>query len=170
MKVAFFDRDGTIIEDYPDEVWTMIDTPTFIKGSIETLKKILDMGYKVIIITNQYLINEGFITIQQYNDITNKMLFTLRSQGIDILDVFYCAHSKSEECGCFKPKTGMIEKALKKYPNINMVEPFMIGDSLVDMELAINAKIRGFGIEVEKKSDNENIYKLTSIKEIVHYV
>lgn len=27
IKVAFLDRDGTIIEDYPDEKWCDIKTP-----------------------------------------------------------------------------------------------------------------------------------------------
>ena len=33
MKVAFFDRDGTIIKDYPDSVWTGVDEPQFIETS-----------------------------------------------------------------------------------------------------------------------------------------
>lgn len=170
MKVAFFDRDGTIIEDYPDAKWTFIDNPSFVEGAVEALKNVTSKGYRVIIITNQYLINEGFITLNQYNDITNKMLHILHHHGIEILDVFYCPHSKKEECSCFKPKTGMIEKALKKYPAINMAESFMIGDSLVDVELAANAKIQGFGIGVEKTFENKNIYQLTSIKDLLEYI
>lgn len=170
MKVAFFDRDGTIIEDYPDAKWTFIDNPSFVEGAVETLKSVISKGYRVIIITNQYLINEGFITLSQYNEITNKMLHRLRNHDIEILDVFYCPHAKTEECSCFKPKTGMIEQALKKYPAINMAESFMIGDSLVDVELAANAKIKGFGIEVEKTFENKNIYQLTSIKDLMQYI
>lgn len=170
MKVAFFDRDGTIIEDYPDAKWTFIDKPSFVEGAIETLKNVRSKGYSVIIITNQYLINEGFITLNQYNDITNKMLDTLHNQDIEILDVFYCPHLKMEECSCFKPKTGMIEQALKKYPTINMAKSFMIGDSLVDVELAANANIQGFGIGVEKTFENKNIYQLTSVKDLLKYI
>ncbi len=55
MKVAFLDRDGTIIEDYEDEFWRNVTEPVFIKGSIEGLKKIRQKGYEIIIITNQYL-------------------------------------------------------------------------------------------------------------------
>ncbi|KAA0957595.1 HAD-IIIA family hydrolase [Planococcus sp. ANT_H30] len=105
MKVSFFNRDGTIIEDYPDAKWTFIDNPSFVEGAVETLKSVISKGYRVIIITNQYLINEGFITLNQYNDITNKMLHTLRNHDIEILDVFYCPQAKKEECNCFKPKT-----------------------------------------------------------------
>lgn len=61
MKVAFFDRDGTIAEDYPDEKWTHVNKPVFTPYALQTLKYINDLEYHVIIITNQYLIGEGFI-------------------------------------------------------------------------------------------------------------
>ncbi|WP_225986064.1 HAD family hydrolase [Psychrobacillus glaciei] len=72
MRVAFFDRDGTIIEDYPDHGWTGIEHPVFIDGSINTLREVTRKGYKIIIVTNQYIINERYISIDQYQDINNK--------------------------------------------------------------------------------------------------
>ena len=44
------DRDGTIIKDYPDEKWREIKEPEFLKGSIEGLKRLKEMGYDFIII------------------------------------------------------------------------------------------------------------------------
>jgi len=114
MKVAFFDRDGTIIEDYPDHKWTHIKDPVFLADSIETLKGVNQRGYEIIIITNQYLLNEGFISIEQYKDITEKMMDVLTRQGVKILDIFYCPHSRTEGCNCIKPRTGMIAEAMKK--------------------------------------------------------
>ena len=55
LKIAFLDRDGTIIKDYPDEKWREIKEPEFLEGSIEGLKRLKEMGYDFIIITNQYL-------------------------------------------------------------------------------------------------------------------
>lgn len=63
MKIAFVDRDGTIIEDYQDDVWSHIDEPVFLDGSLRALKEIIGKGYQIIIITNQYLINDGIITL-----------------------------------------------------------------------------------------------------------
>lgn len=144
--------------------------PSFVEGAGESLKSVMNKGYRVIIITNQYLVNEGFVTLNQYNDITNKMLHTLQNHDIEIHDVFYCPYSKREECSCFKPGTVMIEQALNKCPAINMAESFMIGDSLVDAELAANAKIQGFRIGVEKTFENKNTYQLTSIKDLLQYI
>ncbi len=41
MKIAFLDRDGTIVRDYPDETWRLIKEPEFLNGAIEGLKKII---------------------------------------------------------------------------------------------------------------------------------
>ena len=35
LKIAFLDRDGTIIKDYPDEKWREIKEPEFLEGSID---------------------------------------------------------------------------------------------------------------------------------------
>ena len=74
MKVAFVDRDGTINNDYEDYKWSYVDKPVFLRGSLEGLKEINKKGYQIIIITNQYLINDGIITLSQYNIFTEKLI------------------------------------------------------------------------------------------------
>ncbi|RSL35397.1 HAD-IIIA family hydrolase [Salibacterium salarium] len=170
MRVAFFDRDGTIIEDYPDHEWTGIEHPVFIDDSFNTLKEVIRKGYKVILITNQYIINEGYITIDQYHDINNQMINKLKHQGIELFDIFYCPHGKDEGCSCIKPKIGMVKQAIHKYPEININESFMIGDSTVDIELAINMGIKGFGIGVGSNYKDQNIYQLNTIKDLTSYI
>ena len=170
MKVAFFDRDGTIIEDYPDDEWAGIKHPVFIDGSINTLKEVIRKGYRIIIITNQYIINEGYITIDQYHDINNQLKSELTRQGVELLDVFYCPHGKNEGCACIKPEIGMIKQVIQKYPGINLKKSFMIGDSAVDVELAINIGIKGFGIGVGSNYKKENIYQLNTIKDLTNYI
>ncbi|QHE54315.1 HAD-IIIA family hydrolase [Pontibacillus sp. HMF3514] len=168
MRVAFFDRDGTIIEDYPDEKWSSITAPEFVSNSINTLQKVQEKGYKIIIITNQYLINEGYITLQQYEQINKLMIERLSSQGIKVLDVFYCPHRRDEGCNCIKPRTGMIYKAINKYSNIDINQSFMIGDSKADINLAINLNMKGFGIGVD--ATDPRIKKLDNLKDLISYI
>ncbi len=170
MKVAFFDRDGTIIEDYPDHEWSSIENPVFIEGAINTLKEVSRKGYKIIIITNQYIINEGYITMDQYHNITNQMICELKRPNIEIHDIYFCPHSKSEGCNCIKPNTGMIEQAMQKYPEINLEESFMIGDSVEDISLAINMGIKGFGIDIDVECREDNIYQLKTVKDLPLYI
>lgn len=146
MKVAFLDRDGTIVNDYEDSTWSRITKPEFIEGSISTLKQLQTLDYRLIIITNQYLINEGYISINQYHQFTSLMLEELIRHNIEITDIFFCPHAKREQCKCMKPETGMVEAALTKYPNINLSESLFIGDSPVDVELANQMNIKAFKI------------------------
>lgn len=170
MRVAFFDRDGTIIEDYPDHDWTGIEHPVFIDGSINTLKEVMKKGYKIIIITNQYIINEGYVSLDQYHDINNKMKRELTRQGIELLDVFYCPHGRDEGCNCIKPQIGMIKQAISKYPGISLGESFVVGDSAVDVKLAINIGIKGFEIGIGSNYKKENIYQLNTIEDLTKYI
>lgn len=50
-----------------------------------------------------------------------------------------------------KPKDGLIKKALDKYPEINLKDCFIVGDSLCDVELGEKLRIKTFGIEIKNK-------------------
>ncbi len=164
MKVAFFDRDGTIALDYPDSVWANIDTPVLMPYAIEALKHINDIGYKVIIITNQYIIDEGYITQTQYELYNKRLLSLLKENGVEILDVFYCPHKRSDNCSCCKPKTGMIEQALRAYPQIALDNSFIVGDSVCDILLAKSLNIKSYGINI--CDDYEKHTNIESLKEL----
>jgi len=168
MKIAFFDRDGTIIKDYADEEWKNIKHLEFFSDSFLTLREVLRRGYSIIVITNQYIINEGIITIEQYNDITKQLIGKLSEHNIKLLDIFYCPHGREEGCNCIKPKTGMIQQALDKYPTINLNESFFVGDSIVDVKLAEEINIKGFGIGVDYIS--HTITKVDKLSDILEFV
>lgn len=168
MKVAFIDRDGTINKDYEDGDWKYISEPEIISGSIEALRVMKSRGYEIIVITNQYILNDGIITLNQYNEFTDKLIKVLNSYKIDILDIFYCPHSLNENCNCCKPKTGLIQMALKKYPTIDLTKSFFVGDALCDVELGNRLGIKTFGINV--KSKLFNYIELNSLYNIIIYL
>ena len=146
MKIAFFDRDGTINFDYPDAHWRNIRVPELMPGATGAMSHVLGAGYQIIIVTNQYLIGEGIVTKAQYDAFTDALLRELGKSGIEILDIFYCPHARWEPCNCSKPGTGMIEAALRKYPDIDLAHSFLVGDSPGDIQLAQNVGIASYGI------------------------
>lgn len=163
MKIAFLDRDGTVVRDYPDQDWAKIKSPEFLAGSINGMQDLIENGFEIIIVTNQYLIGEGSITIEQYCNFTEEFLRILEENHIKILDIFYCPHSRKEHCCCRKPEIGLIEQAVSKYPNIDLSSSFLCGDSICDMECAENAKIKFYGIHV----GNDQINNLSDLTDIV---
>ncbi|WP_100065454.1 D-glycero-alpha-D-manno-heptose-1,7-bisphosphate 7-phosphatase [Miniphocaeibacter massiliensis] len=164
MRVAFLDRDGTINKDYSDEKWRVIKEPEILEGSIEGLKYLKRQGFEFIIVTNQYIIGDGYITLESYNKFNNKLIEILKNNSIEIIDVFYCPHSKREKCNCNKPKPGLIQQALEKYKSIDMKNSILIGDSKCDEELANLFKLDFYGLGV----DCEN--RIDSIIEISKYI
>lgn len=168
MKVAFLDRDGTIIKDYKDEEWRFVSQPEFIDGSLDALINIQNKGYKLIIITNQYLINENIITLNSYEEFTNKFISKLKENNIDLLDIFYCPHARTEDCDCLKPRPGLINQALMKYYNIDLEHSFLVGDSLCDMELAQYFKLKFFGININISYGN--IQPVNSLIHVLDFI
>ena len=162
MKIAFLDRDGTISKEYPDEEWSTVSEPILLEGTIEGLKKLKNKGYEFIILTNQGLISKGYITEEQYEDYTNKLINKLKDNDINILKVYHCPHSSIDNCNCKKPKTGMIDKALEEF-NIDMSNSFYIGDSNSDYELATKFNLPFYGI---KGRNNDDIFKYENILEV----
>ncbi len=165
MKIAFFDRDGTIAQDYADKDWANVKTPVFMPYAIQVLSYLNRIGYQIIIVTNQYLIGEEFITQKQYEAYNDLMLKELKKAGVCILDVFYCPHARTDNCSCIKPKTGLILQALSKYPEIELPNSFIVGDSLCDIQLAENMNIPAYGINVEY--NYKKFTKIGSLEELL---
>ena len=163
-KVAFLDRDGTINKDYEDLEWKYIEDPEILENNILGLKKIINSGYQIIIITNQYLIADGIITEEQYDNFNKKLIKTLQEEGIEVLKVYYCPHNDKDNCNCKKPKTGLIDKALKDY-EIDLSNSFYVGDSYDDYELAKSFNLDFYGI---KGKNNNNIFKYNSLLDIIN--
>lgn len=173
MKIAFLDRDGTIIKDYPDEAWrqAIADAPEFYEGSITFLQQLQKWGYQIIFISNQYLINDGIITHAQFHKFNNKFLDNIRKHNIQVLDFFYCPHTDEDNCNCKKPKTGMIEQTLQKYPQINLANSFYVGDSHVDVELAEKFNLKMFHITTERFACSSNQYtQVSAAIEVLEYL
>lgn len=168
MKVAFLDRDGTIIEDYSDDKWKYVTEPRFLQNSIETLKTIKSRGYEIIVITNQYLIGEGYISQEQYEDISRQFEIILKANNINLLAIYYCPHKRADNCNCCKPRNGMVIKAFNDYPQIDISKSFLVGDSIRDVELGISINIRTFGIKVN--SEMKGFTKIQDISDVLNHI
>ena len=161
-KIAFLDRDGTISKEYSDEEWKNINTPILLNNSIKGLKIIKDLGYEIIILTNQNLIADGIISYKQYEDYNNKLINKLEDNNISILKTYCCPHNDLDNCNCKKPKIGMIDLCLDEY-NIDLTNSLYIGDSYSDYNLSKKFNIRFYGI---KGKNNDKIFKYKDLLEV----
>lgn len=144
-KAIFLDRDGTINIDHG--YVHQIDDFEFIEGSINALKKLKEMGYLLVLVTNQSGIARGYFTEEQFLRLTEWMDWSLAEQGVDFDGIYYCPHHPDgkgefkEDCLCRKPKPGMLLDAMKAL-NIDPQQSIMVGDKIEDIKAGINAKVK----------------------------
>ncbi|MFE1745029.1 D-glycero-beta-D-manno-heptose 1,7-bisphosphate 7-phosphatase [Coleofasciculus sp. H7-2] len=140
IKVAFLDRDGVINVDYGYVV--MRSQFEFVDDVFTVCRLLRDLGYFLIVVTNQSGIARGYYSEQDFLYLTAWMCEQFNRQGVPLLDVFYCPHHPQaaipnyrQNCRCRKPYPGMIEQACQKYP-IDLKRSIMIGDKTSDMQAA----------------------------------
>jgi histidinol-phosphate phosphatase family protein len=149
-KAIFLDRDGTINEDTgyigsPDKL-------SLIYGSMDAVKKINEAGIMVVVISNQSGVGRGYFTIEAVEAVNNKLSEMLGNGGAKIDAFYYCPHHPDEECGCRKPKTGLVERAAKEL-DIDLPSSYVVGDKVSDIEMAYKSGAKavlvltGYGAE-----------------------
>ncbi len=137
MKVVFVDRDGVINKDRADYVkgWREFE---LLPRSLDAMKLLAANGYRVIVITNQSVINRKMVTEAELQNIHDKMTETVAAHGGRIEAVYYCPHAPDDGCNCRKPEPGLILRAQADYA-LDASETCMVGDSLKDIECARRA-------------------------------
>lgn len=147
QKAIFLDRDG-VINKYVGFLRN-IDEFELLDGAAEAIRKINDIGYLTIIVTNQPVIARGEISFEELEKIHNKMETLLGEKGAYLDAIYYCPHHPDKgyqgenlslkiDCECRKPKPGMLFKAAQDF-NINLNLSWMVGDSKNDIQAGINA-------------------------------
>mgnify|MGYP003394163053 CR=1 FL=1 len=134
-KAIFLDRDGTINEDVGD-LYTE-DRLVFIPGAIEALK-MLQKNYLLFIITNQQGIGKGVFSEEKYLCFNEYFITLLDNKGVLIKNVYYCPHTKEENCICRKPSHYFIKKAEMEF-NIDLRNSYCVGDHPHDIQMAKEA-------------------------------
>lgn len=132
-KIIFLDRDGVISIFTPNDFIKSWEEFEFVPEAIEGVKILTDMGYKVVIISNQSGVGKGVFSKEALEEITENMKKVLRENGTDIFKVYYCTHSEDENCNCRKPKPGLFYQAKEEIGNIDFSKTFFIGDSERDI-------------------------------------
>lgn len=145
VKAIFLDRDGvlnkSVIIDGKPYPPSSIDELEIPDGVVEGLKKLSELNFLLIVITNQPDVARGKTTKRGVNAI-NKYL----KERLNIDDFFCCFHDTIDNCECRKPKPGMILEAAKKW-NIDLTKSVLVGDRWKDIESGKNAGLKSILID-----------------------
>ncbi len=139
-KALFLDRDGVINVElnylYKKEDFKFID------GIFELCRYYQDLGYLIVVVTNQSGIARNYYDEADFEKLTIWMVNEFAKEGIEIAKVYHCPHHPdiSGECNCRKPQPGMILQAQKEF-DIDLKSSILVGDKERDIEAAIEAGI-----------------------------
>lgn len=146
VKAVFLDRDGVINEliYYPEQ--GIVDSPFTVEQFRllphvgEAINKFHEMGYKVVLVSNQPGIAKGHMSEATFGKIRDKMRNDLAGDGASLDGEYYCHHhpdAKVEKlranCECRKPNPGLLLEAAQDL-DIDLSQSWMIGDGLTDIK------------------------------------
>jgi D-glycero-D-manno-heptose 1,7-bisphosphate phosphatase len=130
------DRDGVLNEKAPRAQYVRNWSEfKWLPGAKESLRRLNEAGFKVIIISNQAGINRGAMTEKDLHDIHMKMVAEVEQSGGRVDAIYFCPHDWNEGCECRKPKPGMLFQAQHDF-NLDLSRTLFIGDDERDAQAA----------------------------------
>jgi D-glycero-D-manno-heptose 1,7-bisphosphate phosphatase len=142
VEFVFVDRDGVINEKAPTGEY-VYDWEHFrpLPGVEAAIAMLNNSGRKIIVVTNQRGVALGRYQLRDVEQLHAHLQRHLARFGARV-DAFYvCPHDRNQ-CDCRKPKTGLLERAFRDFPQAKQNSSVLIGDSLSDIQAAKNFEIR----------------------------
>jgi D-glycero-D-manno-heptose 1,7-bisphosphate phosphatase len=136
-RAVFLDRDGTLMHNVPycsDPAKVQV-----LPGVAQSLRKLREYGFKLVIVTNQSGIGRGYFEEEKFW----KVQAAFEQQiGPNIIDAtYFCADHPDKATDRRKPGPGMLIEAAHDL-KLDLASCFMIGDSESDVEAGIGAGVQ----------------------------
>lgn len=163
---VFLDRDGVINVAIRGRWVDHVDDFELYPYTVDAIKLLNDCDIPVFVVTNQSGVARGTLPHAQYYAMTAKMLTLFEQAGVKITRIYECLHAKdgSVDCPCRKPKTGMIDNALREY-DIEPGRMWFVGDMATDIEMAHRANLTAIMVQSGLCNDEEMAKAIESTKD-----
>ncbi|MEO6035721.1 MAG: HAD family hydrolase [Verrucomicrobiota bacterium] len=153
---VFLDRDGTLIEE--KEYLHKPEQVSVFPGAAGALKKLLDAGFKLFLVTNQSGVGRGYFTINDVENVHAHLVDQLGKAGVRFEKIYVAPEAPEQAGRGRKPSPAFLFDAREEF-NIDLSQSYMIGDKLIDLECGWNAGVKksilvrsGYGKGIEAKA------------------
>lgn len=137
----FLDRDGVINVLLPGDYVKCWEEFRFVDGFLDWIGGVSSHFKHIIIVTNQRGVGKDLMSMNSLEEIHSRMISEIEKSGGRI-DAIYVCTALDDSDHMRKPNTGMIELAMKDFPDISMQRSIMIGDQESDRKFADNCGMR----------------------------
>jgi histidinol-phosphate phosphatase family protein len=140
QRFVFLDRDGTLVRDrgYTHR----LEDYALLPGVVPALRRLIEAGFALAIVTNQSGIGRGLFTLEEYERFERHLEQDLAEKGIPIAGSFFCPHAPGAGCRCRKPAPGLFERAARVL-GADLSRSYVIGDARRDAEAGLAAGCAG---------------------------
>jgi imidazoleglycerol-phosphate dehydratase / histidinol-phosphatase len=151
-KVVFVDRDGTLVEEPPDEQVDRLDKIRLMPGAIPALLEIRRAGFVLVMTSNQDGLGTPSFPEAEFQAVQQFILDLLASQGIRFDAICICPHFSDDGCHCRKPSAGLVRDYLDTHA-LDRTASFVVGDRDTDLQFARNLGVTGLRVRRDGGDD-----------------
>jgi D-glycero-D-manno-heptose 1,7-bisphosphate phosphatase len=145
-KAVFLDRDGVLVKQFDGRPANTAEEIELLPGVVTGLLKLQELGFQLIVVTNQGGIAHGFTTPGEVFAMHRKIDALIAAERDPtplphISGYYICPHKASDRCECRKPRPGMLINAAADF-DIDLAKSYIIGDMRSDMEAGTFAGLK----------------------------
>lgn len=172
-RFVVLDRDGTVIQER--EYLSDPEQVKLIPGVGAALRELNQMGFGLVVITNQSGIGRGFFDNEQLHRVHYRLRELLDAQGVHLDGLYVCPHEPADDCSCRKPKLGLLQKASAEL-GFSLEKSIVIGDKASDIEMgrragALTFLVRtGYGAQVAAATTAQPDYLVDDLSAAVDVI
>lgn len=141
-RILFVDRDGTLIQEPPDQQVDSLEKLELVQDVIPALLALQAAGYELVLVSNQDGLGTASFPEQDFRIPHARMLSLFASQGIRFAAEHIDPHFEADRSPNRKPGIGMLLDYLKS-GTLDLQDSWVIGDRETDLQLAANMGIGG---------------------------
>ena len=154
-RAVFLDRDGTINVDR-----NYLSDPAqleLIPGVGPALRRLMDAGFLLFIVTNQSGIGRGYYTLANMHAVNERLCEVMARDGVRFEKIYFAPEAPEQPSRGRKPSPQFLFDARDEF-GLDLAQSYMIGDKLIDLECGWNAGVKksilvrtGYGAEMERR-------------------
>ncbi len=161
-KIVFVDRDGTLIEEPPDEQVDSLAKFRLVPGVIPALIALRDAGFELVMVTNQDGLGTSSFPQAAFEAPQRLLHEILESQGVRFAGIHVDPHFPHDHAPTRKPAIGMVLEYLRA-GTLDFARSAVVGDRETDLEFARNLGVRGFRLGANGTDWPEVVRALTGL-------
>lgn len=148
MKLVVLGRDGVINQERSGGVLSS-DAWEPVPGSLEAIARFNRAGVRVVVATNQHVLRDGPLEVEDLHDIHEKMLGLVHEAGGEIDAIFFASTGDPGSHGKRQPKVALLEQIQSRY-RCDFKDMVVVGDMREDLDAAAQVGARAVLVQTGK--------------------